>query len=223
MEKPLSLRRGCVTEPARITVIGGVNGAGKSSVAGATLRQRGGEYFNPDEVTRAILLSSPELTNDQANSCAWNEGRKRLEGAIRDRAEYAFETTLGGNTVTRLLFEALDSGLEVAVFFVGLASPELHLARVQSRVAAGGHDIPEAKVRQRYTSSIENLVRLAPRLTELSIFDNSVDADPKTGQRPVPNEILYATKGKLARHVELDDCPAWARPVLVALLRSEER
>ena len=91
--------------------------------------------------------------------------------------------------MTNLLFEALDSGLEVAVFFVGLVSADLHLARVRSRVVAGGHDIPEAKVLQRYTSSIANLVRLAPRLTELRVFDNSADADPKVGQRPRPARV----------------------------------
>jgi predicted ABC-type ATPase len=173
-----------VTEPARITVIAGVNGAGKSSVAGTALRQSGGEYFNPDEVTRAILSAAPGLSDDKANGRAWAEGRQRLEAAIRDHAEYAFETTLGGRTITNLLFEAMDSGLEVAVFFVGLASADMHLARVRSRVVAGGHDIPEAKIRQRYTSSMANLVHLAPRLTVLRVFDNSTDADPKLGQRP---------------------------------------
>ncbi len=54
-----------MTEPARITVIAGVNGAGKSSVAGTALRQSGGEYFNPDEVTRAILSAAPALSEEE--------------------------------------------------------------------------------------------------------------------------------------------------------------
>ena len=33
------------------------------------------------------------------------------------------------------------------IWFVGLSSPELHMARVRSRVARGGHDIPEEKLR----------------------------------------------------------------------------
>lgn len=210
-----------MTEPARITVIAGVNGAGKSSVAGATLRQNGGEYFNPDEVTRSIQSAAPALSEEEANSRAWAEGRQRLQAAIRERAEYAFETTLGGNTMTNLLFEALDAGLEVAVFFVGLASADMHLGRVRSRVEAGGHDIPEAKIRQRYTTSIANLVRLAPHLTVLRIFDNSAEADPKLGQRPAPTEILFARSGRLERHVQPADCPQWARPVLDVLLLSE--
>ena len=39
-------------ESACIYVIAGVNGGGKSSLAGATIRELGGLYYNPDEVAR---------------------------------------------------------------------------------------------------------------------------------------------------------------------------
>jgi predicted ABC-type ATPase len=207
-----------VADEARITVLAGVNGAGKSSVAGERLRQSGGEYFNPDEVTRRFREVSPSMSLAEANSRAWSEGKTRLEGAIRDHADFTFETTLGGATITELLFEALDEGLEVAVFYVGLESVELNLARVRSRVEAGGHDIPELKVRERYTSSLQNLVKLAPRLTELRVFDNSAEADPKSGRRPEPKEVLYSRAGTPVRHCELSSCPQWAKPVLAVLL-----
>ena len=135
-----------MAERARITVIAGVNGAGKSSVIGERLRQSGGEYFNPDEVTRKFLAASKSMAFAEANSRAWDEGRRRLEDAIRDEADFVFETTLGGATMTDLLFQALDQGLEVAVLYVGLEKVELHLARVHARVQAGGHDIPESKI-----------------------------------------------------------------------------
>ena len=206
-------------EKARITVIAGVNGAGKSSVAGERLRQSGGEYFNPDEVTRRFLAASPSMELGEANARAWQEGRKHLEGAIENEVDFTFETTLGGRTMAELLMKALDRGLEVAMIYVGLDSVELHLARVRSRVSAGGHDIPESKIRERYTSSLRNLVKLAPRLTELRVFDNSVDADPKTGHRPEPKELLYSKAGNLVRHSELLRCPAWAKPVFAVLLK----
>jgi predicted ABC-type ATPase len=208
-----------MVDGARITVIAGVNGAGKSSVAGAALRQLGGEYFNPDEATRRFLTVSPSMSAEEANSRAWAEGRRRLEEAIRSRQDYAFETTLGGSTMTRLLFEALGEELDVGVLFVGLGNAELHLARIASRVAAGGHAIAESKVRERYISSIKNLVSLAPYLSELRVFDNSKDADPKTGHRPEPRELLYASAGNLVRSLELADCPDWAKPVLMVLLQ----
>jgi len=210
-----------MADPARITVIAGVNGAGKSSVAGEALRQAGGQYFNPDEAARKFLAAIPSLSKQEANGRAWHESHHRLEESIRDHQDYTFETTLGGKTITQNLFDALDSDLEVAVLYVGLASVDLHLARIASRVQAGGHPIDDDKVRERYVSSIQNVVRLAPHLTELRVFDNSAPADPKTGQSPEPIEILYAREGKLERHVELGECPEWAKPLLAVLLRSQ--
>ncbi|MCA3016731.1 MAG: zeta toxin family protein [Myxococcaceae bacterium] len=209
-----------MAERARITVIAGVNGAGKSSVVGEKLRQSGGEYFNPDEVTRKFLAASKSMTQDEANSRAWDEGRRRLEDAIREKSDFVFETTLGGSTITELLVKALDEGLEVALFFVGLEKVELHIERVRSRVQAGGHDIPEPKIRERYSSSIKNLVKLAPRLTELRVFDNSIRADPKTGKAPAPRELLHSEGGRITSHCELATCPDWAKPVLAVLLRT---
>jgi predicted ABC-type ATPase len=209
-----------MAERARITVIAGVNGAGKSSVVGERLRQSGGEYFNPDEVTRKFLAASKSMTQDEANARAWNEGRRQLEDAIREKSDFVFETTLGGSTITELLLKALDEGLEVALIFVGLEKVELHIERVRSRVQAGGHDIPEPKIRERYTSSIKNLVKLAPRLTELRVFDNSIQADPKTGKAPAPRELLHSEGGRITSHCELATCPDWAKPVLAVVLRT---
>lgn len=209
-----------MAERARITVIAGVNGAGKSSVVGEALRRSGGEYFNPDEVTRRFLAVSKSMTLEDANSRAWMEGKRQLEDAIREKADYVFETTLGGATIPELLGTAIDEGLEVAIFFVGLEKVELHVERVKARVQAGGHDIPENKIRERYTSSIQNLVKLAPRLTELRVFDNSLEADPKTGKAPAPRALLHSERGKIMSHCELATCPDWAKPVLAVLLRA---
>jgi predicted ABC-type ATPase len=106
--------------------------------------------------------------------------------------------------------------------YVGLEKVELHLARVRARVQAGGHDIPEAKIRERYTSSLKNLVTLAPRLTELRVFDNSVEADPKAGTPPAPRELLRSARGKVTAHWEFATCPDWVKPVLALLLRGTE-
>ncbi len=135
-----------------ITVLAGTNGGGKSSIAGAMLRSAGGDYFNPDEAARRIRERDPSLSIPQANGLAWHEGKRLLERAIDERKSFAFETTLGGATMTELLEGAAAAGLEVRVWYVALQSPELHLARVRARVARGGHDIPEADVRRRYTS-----------------------------------------------------------------------
>ena len=199
-----------------IIVIGGVNGAGKSSVAGQALRDAGKGYFNPDEATRRIQQEIG-CSIDEANSRAWLEGKDRLESAIRNRTDFAFESTLGANTIPRLLKEAADAGLRVIVWFVGLSSPEQHLARVRARVEAGGHDIPEPKIRERWEASRRNIIALLPHLTELRVFDNSAERDPVTGTIPPPLEVLHWHGGKIAARATT--VPDWAKPIVA---RAEE-
>ena len=220
--RPRSLRRARVASSRRrpcIYVLAGTNGAGKSSVAGAVFRQAGADYFNPDEATARILAANPDISTAEANSAAWHEGKRLLERAIAERLDFAFETTLGGHTISALLLEALTAGIEVRMWFVGLSSPELHMARVRSRVARGGHDIPEEKIRERYDRSRIHLIELMPRLTELRVFDNSFDADPHAGRAPEPMLILHLSKGKILEMVELPRTPQWAKALVTAALK----
>jgi predicted ABC-type ATPase len=204
---------------ARIYVLAGTNGAGKSSVGGAAIRAHGGDYFNPDEAARDIRTAQPHISSEQANSIAWNEGRRLLDGAIASRLVFAFETTLGGSTIARMLEQAAVGGAEVHIRFVGLASPELHIARVRARVHRGGHDIPEAKIRERYDRSRENVIRLLPHLTELQVFDNSADADPAAGSRPAPLLVLRLAGGDIVEMCPPADVPEWAKPIVAAAMR----
>ncbi|MDE2197163.1 MAG: AAA family ATPase [Gammaproteobacteria bacterium] len=202
-----------------IGVLAGTNGAGKSSVAGAFLRAAGAEYFNPDEATRRILAVELGISEAEANSLAWKEGLRRLQSAIQEREDYWFETTLGGNTISETLVAAASSGVEVHIWYVGLSSPELHIARVAARVKRGGHDIPTDKIRERYSNSRRNLINLLPHLTELQVFDNSREADPATGQQPEPTLILRMQHGKILNPGDLPQAPEWAKPIISAALK----
>lgn len=206
-----------LAQKARISVLAGVNGAGKSSVAGAAVRAAGGEYFNPDEATQAILDANPTATLRDANAAAWQQGKRLLERAINERLNYAFETTLG-RTITALLESALDAGLEVHLRYVGLEGVELHLARVRARVEAGGHDIPEAKIRERYDGSRRNLIQLLPRLTDLRVFDNSVEASITENGRPQPRLLLHLASGTIEEAATPNSIPTWAKPIVAAAL-----
>ena len=183
-------------------------------------RQAGAEYFNPDDAARLILARRPGLEQTEANSVAWHQGRRLLERAIAERKTFAFETTLGGTTITELLDRALVAGLAVRVWYVGLSSPDLHIARVRARVARGGHDIPAERIRARYDTSRLNLIRLLPKLTELRVYDNSAEADLRAGVAPEPQLILHMVRGKVVRACPLADTPQWAEPVVSAALKS---
>lgn len=201
-----------------IYVLAGTNGAGKSSLMGSLLLQSGAEYFNPDLAALHIRSANPGMSQEQANSAAWNEGKRLLERAIDQKVHFAFGTTLGGGTITNLLERALSQRIEVRIWYVGLEGVDRHIARVRSRVAHGGHDIPEERIRDRYVRSRLNLIRLLPRLTELLIFDNSIEADPHTGATPEPKLLLHLVQGKVRETCLLTEVPGWAKPILAAAL-----
>jgi predicted ABC-type ATPase len=206
-------------ESPSIYVLAGANGAGKSSIAGAAIRARGSDYFNPDEATRLILEANAGIDLREANSEAWLQGKRLLEKAIALRKEFAFETTLGGNTIPALLERTCDAGIAVRVWYVGLEGYEMHLARVRARVAAGGHDIPEAKIRERYDRSRENLIRLLPKLTELRMIDNTEEGNPHLGVRPNPRLILRMAEGSIKEACRVTEVPEWAKPICMAALQ----
>lgn len=201
-------------------VLAGVNGAGKSSVGGTFLRRRDLDYFNPDEAA-ARIRELLQCSVDESNVYAWKEGKRLLETAIRNRTNHAFEPTLGGKTIPSILAFAADEGFEVRMWFIGLATVEQHIARVRARVVRGGHDIPEAKIRERWDTAHRNLISLLPRLSELRVFDNSEELDVATGEVPPPRELLHWQDGTvIAPPIDaLGRTPEWAKPIVTYALQ----
>jgi predicted ABC-type ATPase len=204
-----------------IFVLAGVNGAGKSSVAGAMLQDQGMQWFNPDSYARELVREAG-MDIGEANACAWGYGKRRLEAAIANRSNYAFETTLGGTTITRLLEEASRTH-SVVMLYCGLSSPEQHIERVKLRVAHGGHHIADEKIRERWDTSRLNLIKLLPRLARLQVFNNSASVEP--GQDiPDPVLVLDVESGRVNfpdhnNAAEMKAVPPWARPIVEAAIR----
>lgn len=194
-------------------MLAGVNGAGKSSLLGTWLEEDGLSWFNPDTFTRCLVDQGWAL--DAANAAAWNEGVRRLREAMADGSDFAFETTLGGNTIPRLLRDACTTH-EVEIWFCGLDSVALHIERVAARVSAGGHDIPHDKIRARFDSARENLLDLLPHLATLHVYDNSAPPDAQGRVEPLP--LLQMDRSGLhypVSVIELLQTPDWAKPIVM--------
>jgi len=212
---------GTATRPF-IFVLAGVNGAGKSSVGGTMLAGHGLTWFNPDTYARE-LMAQLSLDLAEANARAWEYGRLQLETAIANGTNYAFETTLGARTIPDMLAKATHTH-DVVMLFCGLSSPEQHIERVRSRVASGGHDIPENKIRERWVGSRANLIKLLPRLGHLQVFDNSAEAAPGE-DIPDPVLVLEMVSGRMMfpepqNAAALNATPEWARPIVQAAIES---
>lgn len=204
-----------------IWVIAGPNGGGKSSIIGEVIRGAGADYCNADEYTRQLREHNAGLPLEEANSLAWTEGKRRLEEAVAGRQSFAFETTFGGRTISRLLHKAAARGMVLQVWYIALDSADRHVARVAARVIGGGHRIPEERIRARYDTSRANLARLIPLLTALKVYDNSHEADLARGQRPRPKLVLDLVHGRIRNRDVLAQTPEWAKPLVAAALKAE--
>jgi predicted ABC-type ATPase len=175
---------------------------------------RNAGYFDPDRLAARLIAGG--RSSEEANAEAWRLGYGALRTTVDEGGNFAFETTLGGNSIVGELHRALRLGREVHVLYIGLSSPELHVARVRARFARGGHDIPEAKIRERYTKSLANLVTLIGQATTLHVFDNSTETADGVPQA----KLVFRMRGR--KIVEpalpklLADAPEWAKPLAAA-------
>jgi len=209
-----------------LVVLAGVNGAGKSSALSQWVREQSApfiktgqfDWFNPDDFARE-LAEGTGMELAQANGEAWNEGLRRLREAITGHQSYAFETTLGGNTIREELIRAAATH-DIHMLYCGLDSVNAHLRRIAARVARGGHPIPEEKVRERFITSPRNLITLMPHLATLHVYDNSREAG-SDGIAPDSNLLLMLAGGHLVypqTPKQLATTPDWAKPILAAAL-----
>src|SRR3954465_6676513 len=118
-----------------IFVLAGPNGGGKSSVGGEHLARYGATFFDPDAISQEIRGQFPQLSAPEANSHVWREMVDRLKRAVDEGTQFAFETTLGGETITSVLKSAAANGASVRIWYVALDSADSHVARVRRRVA----------------------------------------------------------------------------------------
>jgi predicted ABC-type ATPase len=209
--------------PPVLYVLAGVNGAGKSSIGGHLLESNGLTWFNPDTFAREFRAAT-ECDQETANAHAWQESMRRLEEAIAKGLNHAFETTLGGKSVTAKILEATKTH-DVLIWYCGLSSPEQHIARVEARVAAGGHPIPEEKIRERYPQAQLNLIKLMPHVAYIKVYDNSAEA-AADGAVPDPLLVFEMENGQIISPAPddlkaLQHAPEWAKPILEAALRGE--
>ncbi|WP_367396776.1 hypothetical protein [Sinimarinibacterium sp. CAU 1509] len=200
-----------------ILVAAGTNGAGKSSIVQPFIEAQGGSYFNPD--TQARKLVSLGIPQNDANAFAWQQGHDQLTRSIESDQSFAFETTLGGHSIAYQLMRALAFKRRLIILYVGLSSVDLHIQRVQARVATGGHDIPEDKIRLRYRESRARLLSFIGTDATVRVWDNSVQS--VTGQPSGATEVFRVEGRRLVFPVgrDMTATPQWAQPLLAQAIR----
>ncbi len=147
------------------TIIGGVNGSGKSSLTGVLRTEIDdlGRIIDVDKLT-ADLGGDPIAGGKQA--------LRRMEECLAAGVCFTQETTLSGHRPAVMARRAADAGYRVRLYYVGLDTVEECLARIRNRVARGGHGIPEEDVRRRFAGRFAALAAVLPYCTEATFYDN---------------------------------------------------
>jgi predicted ABC-type ATPase len=145
----------------RILVVAGPNGSGKSTVtAGIAVI---GTYVNADDIGALSEIDSLQ---------AAQEAERLREHLLARRASFTFETVLSTPRNLDLLTRAKAAGYRIEAVFVLTVDSELNVLRVRGRVAAGGHDVPPQKIRDRYARSLANLPPMIQLRDVCTVFDN---------------------------------------------------
>lgn len=125
---------------------------------------------NADVIAQGLSGLEPE-------GAAFEAGRimlERLDDLTQRRQSFPFETTLAGRAYARRVSALLRNGYRFHVVFLWLDSADLAVARVEDRVRAGGHAIPEEVIRRRYRAGLRNFLGLyRPLTTRWQVYDNS--------------------------------------------------
>lgn len=147
------------------TIVGGVNGVGKSSFTGV-LKSRTTDL--------GVIVDVDKITAQMGGKAL--EGDKRairiMEDCIRDGVSFTQETTLSGHRPKAAAKRAKEAGYYIRLYYVGLDTAEESKRRIANRVARGGHDIGEADVERRFAGRWEALRAVLPFCDEAAFYDN---------------------------------------------------
>ncbi len=121
------------------TIIGGVNGLGKTTFAlDYLVNNVACKYFiNADLI--AVGLSP--LDSTQQSITASRLFLQQIKQAVMRKKNFAFETTLSGRSYLKLIRQLQADDWFVELIYLYLPSVQLSIERVAERVKHGGHDI----------------------------------------------------------------------------------
>lgn len=130
-------------------IIAGANGAGKTTFARQMLPAAYPDcmFINADEIQR----ERPEFSHPFA---AGREMLGQLSEAVEKQQPFAIETTLASRMYIQRIPDWKSRGYSVDLHFIEVPDADYAVKRVARRVAAGGHDIPEADIRRRYARGL---------------------------------------------------------------------
>jgi len=180
-------------------MLAGPNGAGKSTLYETRIKPIiDAPFINADVIQRDELKDPSMQAAYKAAEVA--EGRRRAH--LAGGKSFVSESTFSHASKLELIAEAKAAGFRVVMYHVNVRSADLSVARVAQRAAEGGHNVPEDKIRERYTRN-QALIRQAVLGADHAfVYDNST-------RNKAPDLGMTFRDGQVVKVTER--VPAWAR------------
>ena len=147
------------------TIVGGVNGVGKSSFSGV-LKSRTtdlGVIVDVDKITAQIGGGAIE---------GGKAALRIMEDCIEKGVSFTQETTLSGFRVKNTAQRVKEAGYYVRLYYVGLDTVEESKRRIENRVARGGHNINTEDIERHFSRRWEAVKAVLPFCDEAAFYDN---------------------------------------------------
>lgn len=191
----------------QLWIITGGNGAGKSTFYERHLAPHGMPFVNADVIAAELFPDNPMIKAGEAQQRA----ERMREGYVRQGLSFCFETVFSYAGKVDELGKLKALGYTINLVFIHLDGADLNKQRVKSRVARGGHDVPDNKVESRIPRTLENVANAIPLCDSVQVFDNSSAVNPYT-------PIFSISSGVVTQYA--NPLPAWAAGLMPELAKA---
>ncbi|HZJ05882.1 MAG TPA: AAA family ATPase [Nocardioidaceae bacterium] len=187
----------------RLDLVVGPNGAGKTTFVRKTLMPvlpPGAVFVNADEIARRRWPEDPEGNSYEAAKVA-----EATRAALIEVGQPFIAETVFSHPSKLELIDTAHAAVYTVFLHVLLVPEDLSVARVAYRVAAGGHSVPEEKIRQRHRRLWRLVAVAMARADAATVYDNASNEGPR---------IAAQVAGGVA--VGVASWPPWVPAELVA-------
>lgn len=134
------------------TIIGGIDGVGKSSLLG---------------VLRAVRTDLGLVVDEKEKAAS-----ERIETALKDGISFSYEATLHGEFSKELCRRAKDAGYTVRLYYVALDPVEENLHRIKNRAKNSVANAVCQEVQNQYAHRMDDLTVVLPYCDCADFYDN---------------------------------------------------
>lgn len=125
---------------------------------------------------------------------------------LKTNNTFSFETVFSHKGKVDFIKKANSIDYRTYLYFFCTETVSINIDRVKQRVSQGGHDVPVNKIKDRYVSSLQNLLPAIRLAYKSYIFDNSQKGKPR----------LFATvSDKTISILPGEDIPQWFQEYVI--------